>query len=140
MKESPSTSDKGEEALSVASPVLSLQLRGESMSNPISRRDVLKVLAAQGLAVLPTTRAQAGPLTRALGPAPGWVSGHMSGAAALTETLLQEGVCCVFGIPGAQQNELWDTFKSRHLAYLLVTHEFSAATMADGYARSTGKP
>jgi acetolactate synthase-1/2/3 large subunit len=64
----------------------------------------------------------------------------MTGAAALTETLLQEGVCCVFGIPGAQQNELWDTFKSRHLGYLLVTHEFSAATMADGYARSTGKP
>jgi acetolactate synthase-1/2/3 large subunit len=64
----------------------------------------------------------------------------MTGAAALTETLLAEGVGCVFGIPGAQQNELWDTFKSKHLEYLLVTHEFSAATMADGYARSTGRP
>src|SRR6202008_2095135 len=30
--------------------------------------------------------------------------------------------------------------KSKHLDYLLVTHEFSAACMADGYARSTGKP
>jgi acetolactate synthase-1/2/3 large subunit len=30
--------------------------------------------------------------------------------------------------------------KSRHLPYLLVTHEFSAACMADGYARATGRP
>ncbi len=30
--------------------------------------------------------------------------------------------------------------KTKHLGYLLVTHEFAAATMADGYARSTGKP
>src|SRR5205085_11386617 len=51
-----------------------------------------------------------------------------------------EGTCCVFGIPGAQENELWDAMKARCLPYLLVTHEFSAATMADGCARSTGKP
>src|SRR5262249_48847799 len=30
--------------------------------------------------------------------------------------------------------------KSKRLGYLLVTHEFSAAAMADGYARATGKP
>src|SRR5207247_4281124 len=30
--------------------------------------------------------------------------------------------------------------KACHLPYLLVTHEQSAAYMADGYARSTGKP
>jgi acetolactate synthase-1/2/3 large subunit len=64
----------------------------------------------------------------------------MTGAKALVETLIQEGAECVFGIPGAQENELWDTMKSRGLGYLLVTHEFSAACMADGYARSTGKP
>src|SRR5262249_10470989 len=29
---------------------------------------------------------------------------------------------------------------TKGLGYLLVTHEFSAAAMADGYARSTGKP
>src|SRR5262249_14853631 len=50
------------------------------------------------------------------------------------------GTTCVFGIPGAQENELWDEMKSRCLPYLLVTHEFSAACMADGYARSTGRP
>ncbi len=30
--------------------------------------------------------------------------------------------------------------KSRGLGYLLVTHEYSAACMADGVARSTGRP
>src|SRR5436305_10797134 len=30
--------------------------------------------------------------------------------------------------------------KSKRLGYLLVTHKFAAATMAAGYARSTGKP
>jgi acetolactate synthase-1/2/3 large subunit len=64
----------------------------------------------------------------------------MTGAKALVETLIQEGADCVFGIPGAQENELWDTMKSRGLGYLLVAHEYSAAAMADGYARSTGKP
>jgi acetolactate synthase-1/2/3 large subunit len=64
----------------------------------------------------------------------------MTGAQALAKTLLVEGTACVFGIPGAQENELWDAFKSEGLGYLLVTHEYSAAIMADGYARSTGKP
>src|SRR5947209_1463134 len=105
------------------------------MNSPISRRDLLKVVGATGLAALPPAAAR----TTRGGP-PGWVTGHMSGAEALTEALLVEGTECVFGIPGAQQNELWDTFKSKHLPYLLVTHEFSAACMADGYARSTGKP
>lgn len=108
------------------------------MSSFLSRRDALKALGAGGaLATVPPSVAQAG-LRR---PAPpGWVTGHLTGAEALVETLIQEGTACVFGIPGAQQNELWDTMKSRHLPYLLVTHEFSAACMADGYARSTGRP
>ena len=64
----------------------------------------------------------------------------MTGADALVETLRAEGCDCVFGIPGAQENEIWDSLKTKRLPYLLCTHEFSAATMADGYARSTGKP
>ena len=39
----------------------------------------------------------------------------MTGACALVEALLAEGVSCVFGIPGAQENELWDEMKSRGL-------------------------
>ena len=63
----------------------------------------------------------------------------LTGAEALCEALIAEGAGCVYGIPGAQENELWDTFKEKGVPYLLVTHEFSAACMADGYARSTGK-
>jgi acetolactate synthase-1/2/3 large subunit len=98
---------------------------------------VLKAVAAQAAASLPALLPAAAEAKQA---PPGWVSGHMTGARALVETLLAEGTECVFGIPGAQENELWDEMKSRHLDYLLVTHEFSAACMADGYARSTGRP
>lgn len=104
------------------------------MSQPISRRTVLKAAAATALAapLIRFSDVQAGP--------PGWVAGKMSGAGALVEALKTEGVIWVFGIPGAQENELWDEMKARHLGYLLVTNEFSAACMADGYARSTGCP
>jgi acetolactate synthase-1/2/3 large subunit len=96
----------------------------------INRRDLLKLAGAGVVAgAIPVGAAQAGPLQPA----------HMTGAEALVETLIQEGTDCVFGIPGAQENELWDTFKSKHLPYLLVTHESSAAAMADGAARATGK-
>jgi acetolactate synthase-1/2/3 large subunit len=112
------------------------------MTTPLSRRDLLKVVTAQGLLAASAVSAHG-----SIRPGPvlgrevaGWVQGHMTGAQALVETLLQEGTDCVFGIPGAQMNEIWDTFKSRRLPYLLVTQEQSAACMADGYARSTGKP
>jgi acetolactate synthase I/II/III large subunit len=100
----------------------------------LSRRDLLKSISASTL--LGLSDVQAGPARQR----PGMVAGQMTGAEALVETLIQEGTGCVFGIPGAQQNEFWDTMKSKHLGYQLVTHEFAAATMADGYARSTGRP
>ena len=109
------------------------------MFDSLSRRDLLQV-AAVGLAAasLPGT-AGAGVLRRVRHD-DGVISGHMTGAAALVEALQRDGVECVYGIPGAQDNELWDTMKAKGLPYLLVTHESSAACMADGYARSTGKP
>src|SRR5437763_4535235 len=107
------------------------------MSEPMSRRTALKTMALTGLAALPGPEAEAGVIRR--GP-DGSVRGKLTGAEALVETLLAEGTCCVFGIPGAQENELWDALKARRLPYLLVTHEFSAAAMADGCARSTGQP
>jgi acetolactate synthase-1/2/3 large subunit len=103
------------------------------MEFPLTRRDALKTAAVHCLAALPS---RAGGMTNRTD---GAVAGRMTGAEALVETLILEGVQCVFGIPGAQNNELWDTMKSKGLGYLLVTHEFSAAAMADGYARSTGK-
>src|SRR5690242_4811941 len=79
--------------------------RGGPMTFPLSRRDLLKTLAAAGcLAVLPEGQADAGP---------GWIHGSMTGAQALVEALLCEGTDCVFGIPGAQCNEFWDAMKSK---------------------------
>jgi acetolactate synthase-1/2/3 large subunit len=105
------------------------------MTFPLSRRDLLKTMVATGcLAALPEGAALAG------GGGPGWICGTLTGAQALVEALLLEGTDCVFGIPGAQCNEFWDAMKSKGLCYVLVTHEFSASTMADGYARATGKP
>jgi acetolactate synthase-1/2/3 large subunit len=110
------------------------------MSYPFSRRELLKSVAAPCLVPLVASLQPASASASLFNRASGKVTGHMTGAKALVETLIQEGTECVFGIPGAQENELWDTMKSRGLGYLLVTHEFSAASMADGYARSTGKP
>jgi acetolactate synthase-1/2/3 large subunit len=106
-----------------------------------SRRGLFQGLAGAGGALAASTFADAGPIQKArANQHPGWVFGRMTGAEALTEALLLEGAGCVYGIPGAQENELWDTFKSKNLPYLLVTHEFSAAVMADAYGRTTGRP
>jgi acetolactate synthase-1/2/3 large subunit len=110
------------------------------MAHPFSRRDLLKSMVASGLVPLASGIQPANARPRLIRRESGKVSGLMTGAKAVVETLIQEGTECVFGIPGAQENELWDTMKTRGLRYLLVTHEFSAASMADGYARSTGKP
>ena len=105
-----------------------------------SRRGLFQGVAAAG-GVLAADAVEAGPLRQVrANQHPGWVFGRMTGAEALTEALILEGTGCVYGIPGAQENELWDTFKAKNLPYLLVTHEFSAAIMADAYARSTGRP
>jgi acetolactate synthase-1/2/3 large subunit len=100
------------------------------------RRSLLQGMALATAAATLTSRADA----RLQRHQPGWVEGKMTGATSVVETLIQEGCECVYGIPGAQENELWDAMKSKGLPYLLVTHEFSAACMADGYARATGKP
>jgi acetolactate synthase I/II/III large subunit len=102
----------------------------------LTRRDLLKAAGATCVAAAVKADAEAGPLARRRGV----VRGPMTGAQAVVETLLQECVQCVYGIPGAQENELWDAMKSKHLGYMLCTHENSAAAMADGYARSTGQP
>ncbi|MBY0458811.1 MAG: twin-arginine translocation signal domain-containing protein, partial [Gemmataceae bacterium] len=110
------------------------------MDFAFSRRGLLQGTAAVGGA-LAASAATAGPVQELRANRhPGWVFGRMTGAEALCAALQAEGVGCVYGIPGAQENELWDTFKEKGVPYLLVTHEFSAACMADAYARTTGRP
>ena len=67
------------------------------------------------------------------------IRGRMTGARAAAATIRCEGAPCVFGIPGAQNNELWDAFKAHEVPYMLVAHEFSASVMADASARATGR-
>lgn len=68
------------------------------------------------------------------------VYGKMTGAQAIVGALECMSASCVYGIPGAQNNELWDAFKAAQFPYLLVSHEFSCSVMADAAARVTGWP
>lgn len=105
----------------------------------LNRREALGVLGAVGAAAIPTAgtaqagRVEVGKYTHRVG-----VRGKMTGAQAAAAALSCEGVSCVFGIPGAQNNELWDAFKAHRVPYLLVTNEASASVMADASARVTG--
>lgn len=62
-----------------------------------------------------------------------------SGAHALTESLLAEGVTTLFGIPGVGTLPVYDAFLDHpELRHVEVRHEQAAVFMADGYARATG--
>jgi acetolactate synthase-1/2/3 large subunit len=112
------------------------------LEEPINRRTALGAIAtvtASAAAVsLSDQTSQARADSGVAHPFRG-VFGRMTGAKAAVSALVCEGVRCVFGIPGAQSNEIWDAFKSANLPYLLTTHEGSASVMADAAARVTGE-
>ncbi|MGL6097484.1 MAG: thiamine pyrophosphate-binding protein [Fimbriiglobus sp.] len=117
------------------------RIRGTVMDLSLSRRGLFHGAAVAGgvvaAALTPgTSEARVG--DRSL-RRDGWVAGRHTGAQAVAEALKQQAVEVVFGIPGAQENELWDELKGRGVPYLLTAHEFGAACMADGYARATGR-
>lgn len=63
-----------------------------------------------------------------------------SGAQALVEALLAEGVTTLFGIPGVGTLPVYDAFLDNpQLRHIEVRHEQGAIFMADGYARATGE-
>jgi len=75
---------------------------------------------------------------------------RMSGAQAVVEALLREGVEAVFGLPGGANMPIYDALydcdsfrytplNEKSLRHILARHEQSAAHMADGYARASGK-
>jgi acetolactate synthase-1/2/3 large subunit len=65
----------------------------------------------------------------------------LSGADMLIRALQDEGVEYVFGYPGGAVLHIYDAlYKQNRLSHVLVRHEQAATHMADGYARSTGKP
>ncbi len=102
----------------------------------LNRRAVLGAIGATGAAAaLPPgmARAEHPGAHHARG-----VRGRMTGALAAATALRRECVPCVFGVPGAQNNEFWDAMKTAGQPYLLVTNESSASVMADASARVTG--
>jgi acetolactate synthase-1/2/3 large subunit len=63
-----------------------------------------------------------------------------TGGAAAIAALEAAGVEVVFGIPGVHTLALYDALHDSGIRHVLARHEQGAGFMADGYARSTGKP
>ena len=65
----------------------------------------------------------------------------LSGADILVETLIEQGCDTVFGYPGGQILNVYDSLYTHQdrINHILTAHEQGAAHAADGYARTTGK-
>lgn len=66
----------------------------------------------------------------------------MIGSDILIECLKEQGVSAIFGMPGTQNIQIYDSLRRRgsgSIHHYLVRHEYSATMMADGYARATGE-
>ncbi len=64
----------------------------------------------------------------------------MTGAEALIRCLENEGVEYIFGLSGGSVLPMFDALVDSKIKLIMVRHEQGAAHMADGYARTTGKP
>ena len=65
----------------------------------------------------------------------------MKGGDLLIECLKAQGVRCVFGMPGTQNIQIYDSLRrcgAGAIDHYLVRHEYAATVMADGYARTSG--
>jgi acetolactate synthase-1/2/3 large subunit len=66
---------------------------------------------------------------------------QMTGAEMVVQALRDQGVEVVFGYPGGAVLPIYDAiFQQNDIRHILVRHEQGAVHMAEGYARSTGKP
>lgn len=65
----------------------------------------------------------------------------LSGADILVKTLIEQGCETVFGYPGGQIINVYDSLYKyqNEINHVLTAHEQGAAHAADGYARATGK-
>ena len=65
----------------------------------------------------------------------------ITGARALVDALLREGVDHVFGIPGTQNLAIIDALRDTpQIRFILTRHEQGAAFMAYGFARAGRRP
>ena len=66
---------------------------------------------------------------------------QMTGAEMVVQALKDQGVEVIFGYPGGAVLPIYDAiFQQNKIKHILVRHEQAAIHMAEGYARSTGKP
>jgi len=64
---------------------------------------------------------------------------ELSGAQAVWECMVREGVDTVFGISGGAVIQLYHDLMDYPIRHVLMRHEQAAAHAADGYARATGR-
>lgn len=66
----------------------------------------------------------------------------LSGADIIVKTLIEQGVEVVFGYPGGQIINVYDSLYKYQdeIRHILTAHEQGASHAADGYARASGKP
>ena len=65
---------------------------------------------------------------------------NSTGARALIDVLLEQGVDTVFGYPGSAVLDIYDElYKCDKIRHILTCHEQAAAHAADGYARATDR-
>jgi acetolactate synthase-1/2/3 large subunit len=64
----------------------------------------------------------------------------LTGGEIIVQTLIEQRVGTVFGLPGALNAHLYDALRKHEgaLRHVLVRHELGGAWMADGYARAGG--
>lgn len=67
---------------------------------------------------------------------------RMTGGEAIVRSVLRHGVDTIFGLPGVQTYPIFDALQrhSNQIRTIGVRHEQTAAYMAMGYAKATGKP
>jgi len=63
-----------------------------------------------------------------------------SGGEKIVQCLEREGVQYIFGLSGGAAMPMFDALVDSKIKLILVRHEQGATHMADGYARSTGRP
>ena len=65
----------------------------------------------------------------------------LTGAEIFLESLKQEGVKTLFGLPGGVVLKIFDVLhQQKDIEVILTRHEQGAGHMAEGYAKATGKP
>ena len=68
------------------------------------------------------------------------ITGKTNGGSALIQSLENEGVDTIFGLPGGAILPVYDPIIDSPIRHILVRHEQGAGHMAEGYAHATGRP